>query len=183
MQVVDFGCHNYALLDTWDLPTFPDSGICLPAAHRTKNEGYKLSLVFSVCGCKESLSSLRVVKKFYRGRWDRRGNPNRWLVWRQVEQRCAVFWELWFMKWQQNWGGWEQDPWVRRWVESAPGLTLPSSCLKHHGRTHNISLWEYRRVLNARLPVNAMIAFVRERTRWVWRRESNKLKNQNMTRR
>lgn len=67
MQVVDFGCHNYALLDTWDLPTFPDSGICLPAAHRTKNEGYKLSLAFSVCGCKESLM-MRVVKKFYRGR-------------------------------------------------------------------------------------------------------------------
>lgn len=45
MQVVDFGCHNYALLDTWDLPTFPDSNVCLPAAHSTKNEGYKLSLL------------------------------------------------------------------------------------------------------------------------------------------
>lgn len=42
--MADSGCHNYALLDTWDLPTFPDSDICLPTACRTKNEGYKLSL-------------------------------------------------------------------------------------------------------------------------------------------
>lgn len=70
-----FLLSQLALLDTRDLPTFPDSDICFACGPWHQEWGMKAQ--FSARCCKER-PIMCLDTTFCSGRWVRRGNPGRW---------------------------------------------------------------------------------------------------------